>query len=162
MHSVLFYVWEDSKVCANWNHSFDVHLNYAEPVSCVLPAWNPSGCTVVSGCNVWGLGHQQLVSFHPEFPQGSPSGDTVAWWLQHPFFTDTEGNIFHSQYFIYLILCIYLFIQFYLEISWDNKLLKNSIQEISPIKSAWWFSQEKTVALSILIASNSLSFFILL
>lgn len=54
---------------------------------------------------------------------------------------------------------MYLFIQFYLEISWDNKLLKNSIQEIFPIKSAWWFSQEKTVALSILIASSNLSFF---
>ena len=37
--------------------------------------------------------------FHPEFPQGSPSGgcNVMTWWLQHALFTDMAGNIFHSH-----------------------------------------------------------------
>ena len=46
MNLVLFYVWEDASVCAHWNHSFDMQLNSAGPVSCFSPPWIPSGCTV--------------------------------------------------------------------------------------------------------------------
>ena len=33
---VLFYVWEDARVWAHWNHSFD-SLRYLGPVSCFFP-----------------------------------------------------------------------------------------------------------------------------
>ena len=30
---VLFYIWEEARVLAHWNHSFDMHLSYLEPTS---------------------------------------------------------------------------------------------------------------------------------
>ena len=38
---VLFYIWEDARVWANWNYSFDKHLNYLGPISCFSPSWLP-------------------------------------------------------------------------------------------------------------------------
>ena len=32
---VLFYVWKNARVWAHWNYSFDVHLSYLGPISCV-------------------------------------------------------------------------------------------------------------------------------
>ena len=63
MNLALFYVWEDARVWAHWNHSFDTHLNYLGPVSYFSPSWIPSGYTVrgVGGCNGWWLdGHNIL------------------------------------------------------------------------------------------------------
>ena len=40
---VLFYVWEDTRVWAHWNHSFLTHLSYLGPLSCVFTAWVPPG-----------------------------------------------------------------------------------------------------------------------
>ena len=35
--------------------------------------------------------------YPPESPQGSlPEAAAVAWWLQHPLFTDVASNIFQS------------------------------------------------------------------
>ena len=54
---VPFYVWEDARFWAYWNHSFDVHLSYLGPIRCFSPPWIPSGCTVMSsGC--WSDGGQ--------------------------------------------------------------------------------------------------------
>ena len=39
----LFYVWEDARVWAHWNHSFEVHLSYLRPVFGSVPPWIPSG-----------------------------------------------------------------------------------------------------------------------
>ena len=44
MNLALFYVWEDAGVWAHWNHSFDMHLNFLGPVSCIQDAsWIPQG-----------------------------------------------------------------------------------------------------------------------
>ena len=48
----LFYIWEDSRVWAHWNHSFDMYLSYLGPVSCVFTTWVSSGLTVGSGCSL--------------------------------------------------------------------------------------------------------------
>ena len=45
MNLALFCVWEDAKVWAHWNYSYDMHLNYLEPVSCFSPSWIPLWCT---------------------------------------------------------------------------------------------------------------------
>ena len=34
MTLVLFYVWEEARVWAHWNHSFHMYLSYVGPVSC--------------------------------------------------------------------------------------------------------------------------------
>ena len=47
MNLALFCVWEDARVGAHWNHSFDMHLSYLGPVP--LPPWIPSGLTVEGG-----------------------------------------------------------------------------------------------------------------
>ena len=47
-----FFVWEDSRVWAHWNHPFDMHHNN---LSCFSPSWIPSGCTVSGSCSDWGL-----------------------------------------------------------------------------------------------------------
>ena len=56
---MLFYVWETARVRASWNHSFDMHLGYLEPVPCSFPSWVPSrsplGAAVMwwlDGCNI--------------------------------------------------------------------------------------------------------------
>ena len=77
MNSALFYVWENTRVWAHGNHSFDMHLSCLGPVSCSFPSWVLSGCTVVGGYSVWGVGSGQPVCLQPEFPQGSPSGVAV-------------------------------------------------------------------------------------
>ena len=41
----LFYVWEDARVWAQWNHSFDMYLSYPGPVSYILISWVSSGLT---------------------------------------------------------------------------------------------------------------------
>ena len=33
---VLFYVWDDARVSAHWNYSFDIHLNYLGQYSAFL------------------------------------------------------------------------------------------------------------------------------
>ena len=45
---VLFYVWEDARAWAHWNHSFDVHLSYLG--LCVFTSRVSSGLIVGSGC----------------------------------------------------------------------------------------------------------------
>ena len=98
---VLFYVWEDARVWAHWNHSFDMHLSYLGPVSCSFPSWVLSGCTIGDGNSGWGLGEGVLSpSWVPsELTVGCGGGGlaVVAWWLQHPLFTDLAGNICHSH-----------------------------------------------------------------
>ena len=47
---VLFCVWEDARVWAHWNYSFDMHLNYLGLVSCFLhPEFPSRGTTEVGG-----------------------------------------------------------------------------------------------------------------
>ena len=51
----LFCVWEDTSVCADWNYSLDMHLNYLGPVSCFSPSWIPSGRTRGLAVVAWWL-----------------------------------------------------------------------------------------------------------
>ena len=75
----LFYVWEDARVWAHWNHSFAMHLSYLGPASHSFPSWVPSGCTFGGGCRGWGLGSGQPICLHPASPQGSLLGQLQ--WL---------------------------------------------------------------------------------
>ena len=49
---VLFYVWEDAKVWACWNHSFDILLSYLGLVSWVFTFWVSSGLNLGHGCSL--------------------------------------------------------------------------------------------------------------
>ena len=56
MNLALFSVWEDAKLWAHWNHSFDMHLSYLGPVFCAFPTCVPSGCTTegwLQGLRAW-------------------------------------------------------------------------------------------------------------
>ena len=44
MNLALLYVWEDARARAQWNHSFDVHLNYLGPVSCFSSSTQQKQC----------------------------------------------------------------------------------------------------------------------
>ena len=55
MNLVLLCVWEDARVWAPWNHSFDMHPNHLGPVPCFSSSWIPSGCTIGGGCTADGL-----------------------------------------------------------------------------------------------------------
>ena len=77
MNLVLFYGWEDTGVWVHWNHSFDIHLTYLGPVSCLSPSWIPSGRTVKAA---------------------------TGWWLdgpQHPLFADVTGDLL-CPYLLYV------------------------------------------------------------
>ena len=94
MHLVLLCVCKGAEICPHWTHSFDIPISYLGLVSCSFPSWVPSGYNTGVGCSGSGLGTGQPICLHPDFSQGSPSGETVvAWWLQHPLFTDMAGNI---------------------------------------------------------------------
>ena len=56
---MIFCVWEDARVWAYWNHSFNEHLYHLGPVSCFHPEF-PSACIVGGSCRNWGLGGGQL------------------------------------------------------------------------------------------------------
>ena len=58
----LFYAWEDARVWAHWNHSFDMHLDYMGPEYYFSPSWIPLGCTVGGDCSGWELGSGQPLS----------------------------------------------------------------------------------------------------
>ena len=45
---VLFCVWEDARVGAHGNHSFDVHLSSLGPASCASPSY---ACRSRGGCS---------------------------------------------------------------------------------------------------------------
>ena len=47
-----FFVWEDTRVWAHWNHFFDMHHSYLGPVSCIFTSWVSSGLTIGSGCSL--------------------------------------------------------------------------------------------------------------
>ena len=72
------------------------------PLICILTIWgqypdflHPESTQV----HIWGWLQWLSVCLHPEFPQGSLSSicNVMAWWLQHPLFTDMASNIFHSH-----------------------------------------------------------------
>ena len=91
---MLFCVWEDARVWAYWNCSFDKHLGYLGPVSCFSPSWIPLGYTVGVTVVVEGLAvGSPFVSILSSL-RAHHLGAVVAWWLQYPLFTDTAGNIF--------------------------------------------------------------------
>lgn len=104
---MLFWVGKDAKIRAYWNHSFDMSFSYLGPIPCAFSSWVSSGCTWVFGCGCrwewpqWLLARWRALCLSSEFPQGSPSGDfnVMAWWMQHPFFTDVAGNIFFINNF---------------------------------------------------------------
>ena len=71
-----FYIWQDTRVSAHWNYSFDMHHWYWGHVILFSPSWIPSGYTIRSR------------------------------WLhgwQHSLFTKVSGNIFHLQEQIFTI-----------------------------------------------------------
>ena len=75
---VLFYVWEDAKVWAHWNHSFHMHLSYLGLVSCVFP--HPE-LTLGSGCNLMAVWWQIFFSFLSVL--WLPLEGWNHWWLWH-------------------------------------------------------------------------------
>ena len=68
----LFYIWEDERVIAHWNHSFHMHLSYLGPVSCICPV-----LTIGSGCNLIAARSQVLFSFLLALEGWNH------WWLWH-------------------------------------------------------------------------------
>ena len=87
----LFSVWEDAKVWAHWNHSFDMHLTYLGRILDfhLLSFLRTQGKEGLQSDDCWMAG----ILFIPEFPQGSWLKDCHGWWLWHPLFTDLAGNI---------------------------------------------------------------------
>ena len=95
---VLFYVWEDVKVWAHWNHSFDMPLSYLGPLL-GFPSWVSSGCTFESGCSGWLLDGGCPFSILSSLRAHGWGGfNVMIWWLWHPLFTDMAGNIFHTHH----------------------------------------------------------------
>lgn len=76
MNLALYCVWEDARVWAFWNHSFDMLHYNLRPVSCFLPSWIPSGCSIKGRA-------------------GEMGGTCSSWWLDAltSLYTDTAGNI---------------------------------------------------------------------
>ena len=70
-----FYIWEDARVWAHWNHSFGMHFSYLGSGYYFPSSWIPPECNVC----VWG-------------------GSVSSWWPRHPLFTDMAGGIFNAHH----------------------------------------------------------------
>ena len=92
---VLFYAWEEARVWAHWNHSFDRHLSSLGPISHVVTSWVSSGLPVGNGCSLMAARWQVFFpSWVSSGVASSMSGSGCnCWWLWHPLFTDVAGNI---------------------------------------------------------------------
>ena len=92
----LFYVWEDARVCTDWNHSFAVHLSCLGPASCAFSSWVSSGCVirVAPAVNCYEAG----ILFESWVPSGLTIRVAVMRWLDdcNILFTDTTESIFFS------------------------------------------------------------------
>ena len=84
----LFYVWEDARVWAHWNPSFDMHLSYLGPEFCVFTSWVPQGSLQVlaavwwllsGGCQIAGALLTDCLQAH----QLTNHGCCNCWWLWH-------------------------------------------------------------------------------
>ena len=87
---VLFCIWEDARVRAYWNHSFDMHLSYLVSISYVFSPWIYWGCTIRWDGDCFSSRHY----FHPQFPQGSLS---IQGSRQHPLPTDMAICFIHNS-----------------------------------------------------------------
>ena len=97
---MLFYIWEEARVLAHWNHSFDMHLSYLGPVSCAFSAWVPSGCltgmaVVTEGLAVGSRFVPMLICLRPHhlvwLKQLNGCNTFVYWYgRQHFSFTRSE------------------------------------------------------------------------
>ena len=75
-----------------------MHLSYPGPESCAFSSWVSSGCSVGADYSCCSLDGGLPVSILSPLKVHHWEGPSVmAWWLQHPPFTDRAGNIFHSQ-----------------------------------------------------------------
>ena len=85
------------KFWAHWNHSFDVHLSYLGPISCVFTSWVFHREWLQSdGCYIAGI-----FFFPSQFPSGSMAH---AWkWLQSRMTVTYFVYWFGRQYFISLM-----------------------------------------------------------
>ena len=91
---MLFYVWEDTRVWAQWNFSSDRHLGYLRPVSCVFTSLASLVLTIGSGCSLMAARWQVFFSFlsflraHWFTLEGCNQ-----WQLWDLLFTNMVGNI---------------------------------------------------------------------
>ena len=77
MNLLLFFVWEDGRVWAHWNHSFDMHLSSLGPVSYSCPSWLPSGAPWGVAAVAEGSTVATPVCLPVEVPQSSPLGSDI-------------------------------------------------------------------------------------
>ena len=84
---VLFCVWDDARMWADWNYSLDIHLNYLGPVS---KAQNPSSFSA-SWIPLWV--HYRWVTALPDglVPVELEWGATF--FSLHPYFRDEEIKV---------------------------------------------------------------------
>ena len=94
---MLFYVWEDARVWAQWNHSL-ICTSAICGQHPVLSSWVSSGCTTGGGCSSWlldgGCPFSTLSSLRAYLQSCC---HVMAGWLQRPLFTEKAGNIVHTQ-----------------------------------------------------------------
>ena len=93
-------VWKNPRVWSHW-----YHLSYVGPVSCASSSWVSSGCLMGEGGCVavlsagWAWQWAVLFASILSLPQGSLRDhslrgcNAMAWWKQHPLFTDIAGNV---------------------------------------------------------------------
>ena len=75
-----FCVRVDAGVWAYWNLSFNIHVSYLGPISCVFPSWVSSGLIVGSSCSLMTARWQVFFSFlnYPRVHQLTSSLPAVA------------------------------------------------------------------------------------
>jgi len=140
MNLVLFCVWENAKVLAYWNYSF----NYLGPVYSFFPAWIPSGYIMWGSCRGWWLAQHNILYL-------------VIWqWYSSTAFPYAPG--IHLRYYYYRSCCrllstCYVHVHVHVMYQLCVKLFCTLFLHITSNVSDWVRSQ------TILSDSKTMSFF---
>ena len=149
---MLFYIWEDARIWAHWNHSFHVHLSYPIRASilCVFTPWAPLGLTTGSSCNLmaaWSQAFSFLSAFRAQ-------GLTLEGWNRHDY--DILALLIWQEkfYFIYICVCVYMCVCVYiyiyiykLLIEKNFKLTEGQILLLETIGKVWSFQVQPVLCL---------------
>ena len=130
---VLFFVQEDPRVWAHWNHSFDVHYSCPGPVSCFSPSWVPSGWTVRVAAGAEGLMFTaSFVYWNGRWHSLSTGVNKAGWWLK---FWWSKFSVMEVQadftFFLYLCVLLSVFLQW----AYPNPLIRTKMIKVLIVSS---------------------------
>ena len=133
---MLFYVWEDARIWAHWNHSFHIHLSYPiQPsILCFFTSWASLGLTIGSSCSLMAAWSQVFFSFLSAF---RAQGLTLEGW--NFYACDILALLIWKEIFYFIYICVCVCVYIYVSVEKTFKLTEGRILLLETIGKDWSF-----------------------